>query len=499
MNFRSLLSSEQRRHMQLLELLYYYTDGRSNEAILSTLGCARSVLWNDIQRINANWTDLQIIHESSMIKLQLSEHFCFNKIYSDIIQSSSEFQILESLLYEQHKNMDELANLLFISRSYTQRTLKKLEALLKPAHIYIKHRPLRLVGDEGVIRHLFFQYFSTKYYNTGIQLPTIQDYPQAIIEQLIGEVARKNNLTCSYTIKNLLTYHFYISMWRIKNGHVFFQHDPVSSFIQLPSKKMIQECHLTTREFFSVNLTEKNLKEALWLLYSDALILSTDHHAFANKHNKNYVKNFQRNQALVSAFTDFHQLHMSKKKQEQLTAILHNATSIYPEDGVCIEILKTIHISYNAGIKAYYPQLLEKTLHIVKAHEKKFHALEEEDFTDMYAYLLITTFPEIMIKMNLANRPLKILLISTFSGIFERYLKYQIEAMAIGNFDITILDSFDLEAHKIYHLFDMIISTETVNGIPTDFPIVYCDVRLTWRSAKQIQERINELSEKIYP
>lgn len=43
MNFRSLLSSEQRRHMQLLELLYY-TDGLSNEAILRTLGCIRSVL-----------------------------------------------------------------------------------------------------------------------------------------------------------------------------------------------------------------------------------------------------------------------------------------------------------------------------------------------------------------------------------------------------------------------------------------------------------------------
>lgn len=46
--------------------------------------------------------------------------------------------------------------------------------------------------------------------------------------------------------------------------------------------------------------------------------------------------NFQRNQALVSAFTDLHQLHMSKK-QEQLTAILHNAFSVYPEDGVCMK------------------------------------------------------------------------------------------------------------------------------------------------------------------
>lgn len=496
MNLRSLLSSEQHRHMCILELLYYSPEGLSNDDLLNTLDCARSVLWNDIQRINFRWNELRIVHESSLIKLQLDEQFCFSRVYSDILNTSSEFQILESLLYEEDKNITDLANKLFIGRSYTQRTLKKIDTLLRPAHIHVNYRPLRLVGDEGVIRHLFFQYFSTKYFDTSIQLPNMQEYHQATIEQIIGEVVSNNDLTCSYTIKNLLTYHFYISLWRIKNGHFFFQEDTASSFIQLPDKKLIQECNLTTRETFSVTLTEKNLKDALWLICSDSMILSTEHHNYASDNNQKYVKSFQRNQSLVTSFANLHKLQINKTMREQFTAILHNATSFYPEDGASVEILKTISISYHSGIEAYYPQLLEKTIQMVKAHEEKFHALEEDGFIDTYVYLLITTFSENLIQMDIINKPLKILIISTISGMIERYLKYQIEAMALGNFEIIILDSFDLDIHRIYHLFDMIISTETVKDIPKEFPIIYCDVRLTWRSAKQIQEMISLLSEK---
>lgn len=497
MNLRELLPSEQRRQMWLLELLYYYTDGLSNDVLLSTLDCARSVLWNDIQIINSNWEELQIIHESSVLKLQVKERFCFTKVYSSFLESSPEFQILEALLYEKHETITDLANALFIGHSYTQRTLKRIEALLRPAHIYVKHRPLRLVGDEGVIRHMFYQYFSTKFYDISIHLPNLQDYHQTTIERLIRGVTNVNGLAYSYTIKNLLTYHFYISIWRIKNGHFFFRKAVPSPFIQLPDKELIQECGLTTREGFGVSLTEKNLKDALWPIYSDALILSTEHHVYANKTNEKYAKAFQRNHALVTAYADLHKLPMSETRVGQLTATLNNATFLYPKDGAYIEILRTITISYNDGLKTYYPQLLEKTTALVKAHEKKFHFHEEEGFIETYVYLLITTFPENLAKLSGLNRPLKILLISTISGTIERYLKHQIETMILGNFEITILDSYELDVEKSYHLFDMIVSTETVNAVPKDFPIIYCDVRLTWRSANQIQEMVSNLSEKL--
>lgn len=102
-------------------------------------------------------------HFSLFIPTDDSYDYCVSKILTDSI----ELTVLEKIFFEETHSYLSLAEELFLSESTFRRIIAQLNARLDFFNITIKTRPLRIIGEERLIR-LFFSDSSSK--NMG---PTI--------------------------------------------------------------------------------------------------------------------------------------------------------------------------------------------------------------------------------------------------------------------------------------------------------------------------------------
>lgn len=162
MDFREILGTSSLRRLRLVELLYASQVGLPSDQLLEELDCSLPILLKDIKLINDEQDNFNIEKYKGLYQLVIKPHVSINRLYSEVVQQSPEFQIIEELLYEKYPSIGDLANKLFLSSSNAQRYLKKIEGTLKKIGIQLDYRPLRLEGNESVIRHFFYRYFLEK-------------------------------------------------------------------------------------------------------------------------------------------------------------------------------------------------------------------------------------------------------------------------------------------------------------------------------------------------
>ncbi len=119
MDFRNLLSGIDRRRLRLLELLYEQRTGCSTEYLLASLDCSLPVLLKDQKNLNEAQSDFHIEKRQGLYYLRNGDRVSLSELYSFFLKQSTEFCILEELLYERYENISQLAQALFISPSHT--------------------------------------------------------------------------------------------------------------------------------------------------------------------------------------------------------------------------------------------------------------------------------------------------------------------------------------------------------------------------------------------
>ena len=130
MDFRSILGTSDTRRLELVEKLYYRRDGLSSDELLSELNCSLPILLNDIDLINEQHSYYLINKVKGLYRLEIDPKVNLGNIYADTLNRSSEFQIIEELLYERCDSITSLSKKLYLSTSNTQRALKKIEKAL---------------------------------------------------------------------------------------------------------------------------------------------------------------------------------------------------------------------------------------------------------------------------------------------------------------------------------------------------------------------------------
>ncbi len=226
MDFRSVLGTSNKRRLALLERLYYRREGWSSDQLLSELNCSLPILLNDIELINDEYPSFQITKTKGIYRLNVGKRVSLGNLYANILNTSPEFQIIEELLYEECENITALAKKLYLSSSNTQRYLKKLEKILSLAGMELCYRPLRVEGNEGEIRNFYYRFYSEKQNAFESSMPKLPTKHYHIIGEYVEEFVRVNQIHEKYVFQKRLIYNFYISIWRVKNGHSYPKGEP---------------------------------------------------------------------------------------------------------------------------------------------------------------------------------------------------------------------------------------------------------------------------------
>lgn len=499
MNFRELLSSSSQRRLILIEELYYQ-EGLTTDYLLQRMKCSLPVLLNDVNLINTIYPSFKITKLKGLYYLTNQQKVSIGEVYSQMLTQSPEFQILENLLYGECKNIEHLAEKLFLSSTLTQRYLKKLATILATADIHLKYRPLRLEGKESVIRHFYYRYLQEKQQGLGEFLPNLKKYQINSLERFVNRFITKNGMSRKYVFQKRLIYNVYISLWRIKNDYYFPKAELCARQLQLPEQPIINEFSSTIMEIYRIHVTDAELKDCLWLCYSNSLINTDSELEITLKHNLRYRQLFEQHQELVADYNKLLENQLCWDKQTDLIVTILDDIYLYPKNGLYISILRQNRSAFLATTQQMHHYAISKVIKLVEAFTAKYQIYQEHDFIQNYVYLLITAVPESLAYLTREDHKVHLLLLSDLGPTEEVFLTAHIKQIIYGNFEIHHLTcpatlSCDGLKHSIKQ-YDGLITTANVNGLPEKFAVVVVDSFLTTQTVYDIQQMVNRLSEK---
>lgn len=499
MDFRAVLGSSYKRRLTLVEHLYYRRDGWSSDQLLSELNCSLPILLNDIEMINEEYPSFQITKTKGLYRLVVDKKVSLGNFYADILNTNPEFQIIEELLYEECENITALAKKLYLSSSNTQRYLKKIEKALTKAGMDLCYRPLRVEGSEGEIRNFYFRFYSERQNAFESTLPKLPPKHYHIIERYIQEFVAINLIHEKYVFQKRLIYNFYISTWRIKNGHEYPKEELRTEGLLLPMDLHYKELKQAVREGADLELTPEMVRDGLWLLFTDSIVFSISHRELAMTDNGKYQQLFMRHYELVEDYNKMLGYRLDKQSRIDLATVLSNDFYLYDPEGHYVCLLWRNRSVFLSEVSRIYRRGVEKVTDLVQKFVTKYQMYQEEDFISNYVYLLITTEERGLGWLASQEPLLRILLLSDLTPTEESFLSKQISNTIYGNFLIFHFEKLSggtPQLHTELKNYDCLITTGSAEGLPENYPVVVIDPFLTRQSTHWIQETINELEEK---
>lgn len=498
MDFRAVLGTSNKRRLTLLEKLYYRRDGWSSDQLLSELNCSLPILLNDIELINEEYPSFQIIKAKGLYRLIVDKKVSLGNLYANILNTSPEFQIIEELLYEECENITALAKKLYLSSSNTQRYLKKIEKALTMAGMDLCYRPLRVEGDEGEIRNFYYRFYTEKQKAFESTMPKLPTKHYHIIERYVQEFVRVNQIHEKYVFQKRLIYNFYVSTWRMKNGHEYPREDLRTEGLILPMEIEYKELKQAVREGADMELTPDMVRDGLWLIFSDSIVFSISHRELAMTDNAKYQQLFMRHYELVDDYNKMLGYRLDKKSRIDLATVLSNDFYMYDPQGQYVCLLWRNRTMFLSEVSKIYNRGVEKVRELVQNFVDKYEMYQEEDFVRDYTYLLITMEERCLEWLAKQEPLLKVLLLSDLTPTEESFLAKQISDTIYGNFRIVHFEKLSGGTPQLQEelkKYDCLITTGSAEGLPEDYPVVVIDPFLTRQSIRWIQETISELEE----
>lgn len=500
MNFRQVLGTSNRRRLELIEILYYNREGVSSGQILNELDCSLPLLLSDIKLINEQQTNFIVEKEKGIYRVKFKKEISIGKVYAEALSNSSEFQIIEQLLYEQCDNILELSQSLFLSFSNAQRSLKKIESNLRVAGIQLRYRPLRLEGKESVVRHFFYRYFIEKQHAVRIVLPDLKEYQSKTIGTFATTFTEINGFNKKYIFQKRVTYNIFISLWRIKNDHPYPKGELRKTGLILPEMEEARGFRDLVSEVFCLNLTDEMMRDCLWLSFSDSIVFSKSHLAAALSDNARYKRLFTAHLKLAEQFLDLIGGAVEVEDIYELTAVLLNDTYLYDvKKGEFLTILRNSRTTFLETVKLMHRYAVEEVTKLVQNFVQENKMYQKTDYITNYVYLLLTGKVDSLELLASYDDTIRLLLISDLSPTEEEYISTVITQMIYGNFEIhhfeNIWDENGDLVEKIMN-YDALITTGSMEELPKGFPVVSIEPYVTPQSIVTIQKLVNELPKK---
>lgn len=504
MNLRSLLPQETQRRLKLIESLYLSSTGLTSKQVKENSKSQQSMIQQDIVFVNQNYKPFSIIHEDKLYKIKHQNTQGLDILYKQILDASTEFNLLETLLFEQFDTIEDLAESLYTSTTTLYRMIKRIKKALKPFGIKIDSHPLKITGNEAVIRHLFGLLFREK--KTPFEQLAKSAENEKAVSRLIEEFMLENQFFEAYITSIRVKYNFYISLIRTANGHFFDDGILTSQAVITPEESKWQAMLLQIEKDFPVLFNERFYRECLWLFYGDFLVLNLDQLAHVLKNNP-LQKKFHDETA---EFLDYLETEIGFSFNDEesrygdvktaLKIFLNNENYLYHFVPDYISIIGEERKSFIKELSKLYSYQMGKLSQLIRSFfkkHKKIYSKFTDDFLLNYLYILIVHYPKMMQKMSASPDKINIMIISLVYPFQENFLKRILSENMSGSIEFHFVEKpseflpEELEEKEI----DLVISTSSIDNLK-DRPIFVIEPFPTLDSFLALQRRINEIIEK---
>lgn len=435
-----------------------------------------------IEDFNRLFYPIKLESRNHSVTLKIPDYLSYDYFISRLLTTSLEYQILESIFFDNTYTYDQLAEKLFVSKSSLVRAIKYINIEILRFDFFIDTKPLKIIGNERNIRFFFITYFKDKY---GLSNLPFNTHEMDTIKKFYMIGTNLNGLTQSAQDQNNFLLFCVVAL---------------------------------TRERFGFSKTTKRAKPSTFLLNSTLEFIQNIPNFIKGKNKQFLDKNFSSQ--IFSLFLQEGFLKpnfLSKKYQMNLfkeVKIIEFIDLIRVELGLSIEKEKKFLLSQNiyeilfgylsfpsefdflddtySNFYEYHSFPLPDLKNKIKNFYLQCFGQEKSIYFPFVLFTTYTSWPFFLDQLQLKRETVKLIIYIDFDPNFGEYIKSKILTIFNGNYEVTI--KTEIENLSIPKTTDLLI-TNVYSGI--NFPkekIVCISHFITDKDIEMIIKKIDSIA-----
>ena len=229
-SYELLVDKSIKRKVKILSLVLEEKSPISLKSLAEICQVSYKTLQHDASALVADLPDalaLEEFHHTLSIS-RIGDHRELVSYIDYLISDNPLFHIIESIFYEERKDVISYALELHVSESTMKNYLKILKRALNKFNLKLDSRNFLLIGHESDIRYFYFQYFR---YIHESSYPLMEKKHYEEISDLFQLLKEEYSLNINFDYVRVTLWLFIIEI-RTKNCH----------FVQFPSKLLKKIC-----------------------------------------------------------------------------------------------------------------------------------------------------------------------------------------------------------------------------------------------------------------
>ncbi|MDT2662517.1 helix-turn-helix domain-containing protein [Enterococcus hulanensis] len=489
MNLRGLMKKDNIRRLRIIEMLYFAKEPLSSYQFMDELGCSLPVLLNDLRFLTGDDLPFSINKDKRLYSIEFADNASIDAVYSYMIRSNLEYQIIECLLFEENESIQTTAKQLNCSSSNMQRYLITTRELLAEWDLELLKRPLMIKGDELAIRHFYYIFFKearVPFSNYKFSLRLVK-----AVDQLIRQILLDNEIKNNMNLHFRLMHSFLIALRRLNKNHKIKRLYKDSGLV-IPKAKELPRLVRLIRQETDLTFTETDLKECLWPLFSHQLILNRKQQSIVHKKNKNLASFYETHHFLLEEVNNLLTVPLSQEEMVEAMRLLGNELFCFYPDKCPLEIVQeSDRLIMNLMDKKYSPEL-RRLKNVIRDF---LIPQEKEDFLPLYLGCLVTAINNIFQRLTKFDKHIRVLLLSDASNSHERFWQSIFPAYIKGSVIYEYFETPYILQQQLTRLtknYDLIVTNVTMNGLRSACPVIAINAYPTARDFDRIQNFIND-------
>ncbi|MGG5318163.1 helix-turn-helix domain-containing protein [Enterococcus sp. AZ072] len=498
MNVREMLKLETKRRLHLVELLYYADYPLSADHLTNVLGCSLPALHKDVYALNNEKFPLNIFKTKGGYIVQFHSYASIDSLYAETLKTSLDFQVLKRLFFQRFDTIQENANYLNCSFSSFYSKLNPLNTLLEQWKIRLRNRPLRIAGNEELLRHFYYLFFKEHRFS-------FQDYGfSSTLVHLVDQYIRV--LLVNNQVKNTMNVHFYlmhnflICLHRRRRRYKLNIDQADTSCLQLPEKsehsELILRIKMECRLIFNDNLSV----EALWPLFSGNLVLTAQQQDSLQENNKNLARFYSQHIRLLKSINEASGNLLSENEIQEALRHLGNELFIYYPKKRPIQILSQQKKYSLLQLKKIYARPMNHLTTIIGKFLSRHRLPVFEETMDVYLYSLIVSIDNLLDRLSIQEKPLTVLLLSDTSPNQERFWRNILKNWIGKSLDYHYHSYPFITQQELTRLtknYDLLITDVTMPELESKCPIILINSYPTLKDFRSIQQFIDNYDQSF--
>lgn len=486
----NLLSSSNQRRLQFLEVLSQQTDWITLVEISRILDCSERILKHDMVVLKENYTDFSIITSQQGLKIVFQQEKGLRSIYSNLLESSVNHQLLEALFLYEKYTLDDIQNKFFISLSTVYRMVKMMNNILEPYSFKIETTPFHIGGDEESIRYFYYQYFYEKY--SYFEWP-YKGINEEALDELLNFLIDFTGIPVDFSYYHVFKTVAAVNLVRYKNGHEIDTSKIKNNFHEiLPDLSHYADTFKEIEETLAIKIDDNFIEQVFTGYIQEEFSLTEERLMEKTKTNEKLAEHVNYLENMFEALSKKNKIPIPNKSELifTMTNIAH-LEYLDPLSGYILYNKKEYVIEKIKTKLPEFSQILYNTVKTYRAFLGK--PLTEEGIT-YYMYAIFITWENLIPELFNQLGKITVVIASDFHISHARLWKDFLEYSFTNQLEVEIFQARQLSVEMLEALdCDIVLTTFPIEKLKTKASI-YVETLPIYIHNMKIQNVIDQIN-----